>query len=119
MIKLFIKLALAALLANGAYRIGSEYLTYIRFRDGVRDAAMFKARTDEELQRRIMDLAGQYDLPLTEEAISIQREERRVMVQGRYRKPIEIVPSYFYAWPFSWSIEAIVSATVPLVPPKQ
>src|SRR5690348_8253851 len=119
MIKLFIKLALAALLANGAYRIGSEYLTYIKFRDGVRDAAMFKARTDEELQQRIFALASQYEVPLAEDAISIQRDERRVTVQGKYRKPIEVVPNYFYAWPFSWSIDAVVSTTVPLIPSKQ
>ena len=80
---------------------------------------MFKARTDEELQRRILDLASQYEVPLAEEAITIQRDERHVVVEGQYRKPIEVVPNYFYSWPFSWSIDALVSTTVPLIPPKQ
>jgi len=56
-LKLLIKLAIAALLANAAYRIGSEYLTYIKFRDAIRDAAMFKATDDVELRKKIMDLS--------------------------------------------------------------
>lgn len=118
MVRLLIKLAVAALIANAAYRIGWEYLVHIRFRDAVRDAAMFKAATDADLARRIMDLANQFDLPLSEEAIAITREDRHVLVEGKYRKPIEVVPKYYYSWPFSWSIDAMTSTTVPLVPPE-
>ena len=71
MLKLLVKLAIVALLANAAYRIGSEYLTYVKFRDAVRDAAMFKAKNDDELTARIMDLAAQYDVPLDEDNIAI------------------------------------------------
>ncbi|MGC4085671.1 MAG: hypothetical protein QM736_26980 [Vicinamibacterales bacterium] len=59
MIKLFIKLAIVALVANAAYHIGSEYLTYVKFRDAIRDAAMFKAKTDADLLGRILNLAGE------------------------------------------------------------
>ena len=38
--KFLIKLAIAALVANACFRIGTEYLTYIKFRDSIRDAAM-------------------------------------------------------------------------------
>lgn len=118
MLKLFFKLAVAALLANAAYRVGSEYLTYIRFRDAVRDAAMFKAKTDDELARQIMELASEYDLPLAESAIDIRRSERQVSVEGNYEKPIEIVPTFFYPWRFSWSLDATVSFVVPPFTPR-
>ena len=78
--KLLIKLAIAALLANAAYRIGSEYLTYIKFRDAIRDAAMFKATDDVELRKKIMDLSDEYDVPLVDEALIIHREERHVVI---------------------------------------
>ena len=107
MIKLFIKLAIVALLANAAFHIGSEYVTYVRFRDAIRDAAMFKAKNDTELMTRIMDLADQYDVPLEEENITISRAERRVNVDGWYDKAIEVVPNYEYPWHFGLSLEIV------------
>lgn len=118
MIKLVLKLAIAALLANAAYRVGSEYLTYFKFRDAVRDAAMFKARNDEELAAQIMDLASEYDVPLLESALSINRAERQVQVDGSYDKLIEVVPTFFYTWHFSWSIDATVSIIIPPYKPR-
>jgi hypothetical protein len=117
--KLLIKLAVAALLANAVYRVGSEYLTYIKFRDAVRDVAMHKAATDEDLKRQVMDLANAFDVPLDEDDLSIKRRERRVVVEGRYEKPIEVLPTVKYPWPFSWTIDAIVSSQVPLVPRRR
>lgn len=114
MLKLLVKLAIAALLANAGYRVGSEYLTHIKFRDAVRDAAMFKAKTDEELRHRIMDLSSEYEIPLSEDAVTIQREDRHVFIQGSYKKSIEVVPRLHYPWPFSWAIDAMTSTTVPL-----
>jgi hypothetical protein len=113
MIKLVFKLAIAGLLGNAAYRVGTEYLAYIKFRDAVRDAAMFKAATDEQLHQQIMDLASQYDVPLEESALSISRQARQVHVDGGYTKPIELAPTFVYEWPFSWSTDVTVSTVAP------
>ena len=113
MVKLLVKLALAAVIANAAYRIGAEYVIYVQFRDAVRDAAMFKARNDEELNANILALAGDFNLPLEDGAVSIRREDRVVYVEGVYRKPIEVAPRVVYAWPFSWSMQVIASPVVP------
>ena len=119
MLKLFVKLAIVALLANAAYRIGLEYLTYVKFRDAVRDAATYKTNDDDDLRKRIMDLAGDYDIPLSQDAVFIRREDRQVMVDGSYHKPIEVVPTFQYQWPFTWSIEALTPTQVPLIPRKK
>jgi hypothetical protein len=66
-----------------------------------------------------MELAGDYDIPLSQDAVSIRREDRQVMVDGSYHKPIEVVPTFRYDWPFTWSIEAIIPANAPLVPRKK
>lgn len=108
MIKLLGKLAIVALVANAAFHIGTEYLTYVKFRDAIRDAAMFKARNDTELMSRILDLANQYEIPIDEDNITIQRHERRINVEGWYDKPIEVVPNYEYPWHFGLSLEAVV-----------
>ncbi len=118
MIKLVLKLAIAALLGNAAYRVGSEYLTYFKFRDAVRDAAMFKARNDAELSTQIMDLASDYDVPLSESALLINRDDRQVQVDGSYDKVIEVVPTIFYTWHFSWSTDATMSIIIPPYKPR-
>jgi len=117
--KLLIKLAIVALLANAVFRVGTEYITYIKFRDAIRDAAMFKAKTDDELRKRIMELAGDYEIPLDEDAVTIRREERHVFVEGSYKKQVEIAPRFEFDWPFTWSIDAMTSTIVPAFPPKR
>ena len=119
MLKLFLKLAVVALLANAAYRVGLEYLTFVKFRDAVRDAATYKTNDDDDLRKRIMDLAGDYDIPLSQSAVNIHREDRQVLVDGSYSKPIEVVPTFRYDWPFTWSIEAMTPLNAPLVPRKK
>jgi hypothetical protein len=113
--KLLVKLAIVALLGNAAYHVGAEYLTYFKFRDAIRDAAIFKARTNTELMARILDLGVQYELPVSEENITIERKERRVNIDGWYDQPIEIFPNYTYPWHFGLSVE-VVSQTLPPTP---
>jgi hypothetical protein len=115
-IKLLLKLAIVALLGNAAYHIGSEYLTYVRFRDAIRDAAMFKAKTDAELIARISELAVQYDVPLDEANLTIERDQRNVSIEGWYDKPIEVVPRYEYPWHFGLSMDVVAPATSIITP---
>lgn len=113
MIKLLIKLAIVALLANATYRIGSEYITYVKFRDAIRDAAMFKATSDTDLVARILALADQYEIPLEQENIAIERADRQVNVDGWYDKPIEVLPNYEYPWHFGLSLDVLTPTSLP------
>jgi hypothetical protein len=110
--KLLIKLVIAALVANALYRVGAEYLNYFRFRDAVRDAAMFKARNDDDLRERVVGLAQEYDIPISGEDVAIHRENRLVTVDASYRKAIEVLPRYQMGWPFDVSVEVQVSSGV-------
>ncbi|MGE3956790.1 MAG: hypothetical protein AB7H96_08745 [Vicinamibacterales bacterium] len=112
MLKLAIKLAIVALVANAGYHVGAEYLTYIKFRDSIRDAAMFKAKTDADLLGRILDLAGEYEVPVDAENVTIEREQRKVLVDGWYDKPIEVLPNYEYPWHFGFTVE-VMQPTLP------
>jgi len=117
--KLLIKLLVAALVVNAGYRVGSEYVTHIAFRDAIRNAATYKTTDDADLRREIMELSVEHAVPLVEHDLKIVREDRHVVIEGRYEKPIEVVPTFRYRWPFSWTIDAMVSTTYPLVPPKR
>ena len=113
--KLLIRLGVTALLANAAFRIGTEYLIHYKFRDSVREAAMFRARNDEELGQRVMETAAIYDVPLDADGFTARRNGREAIVTGTYTKPIEIVPGFPYQWKFDFAIQAFVNS-VPLLP---
>jgi hypothetical protein len=113
--KLLIKLAITALIANAAFRLGTEYLTHYKFRDSVREAAMYRAASDDELRQRVVETAASYSIPLKDDGFTIRRDSGQALIQGSYTKPIELVPGFPYSWRFDWEIEAIVS-DVPRLP---
>jgi hypothetical protein len=113
--KLLIKLAITALLANALFRVGTQYLVHYNFRDSVREAAMFQAKTDDELRDRVMEIAASYDVPQTDGGFTVKRDARQALLHGTYTKKIEIVPGFPYDWKFDWDIDAYVN-TIPLLP---
>ena len=113
--KLIIKLAITALIANAMFRVGTEYLVYYKFRDSVREAATFKAKNDDELGQRVMEIAETYDVPLAPDGFTMRRGPREAIVQGSYVKPIDLAPGFPYQWRFEFQIQAYVTS-VPLLP---
>ena len=111
--KVIVKLLLAALVANAAWRLGSEYATHYRFTDSVRQAATQSDLSDSELRQRILDLAAKYAVPLTDDAVAVTRADRHTYVEGSYVKPIPLVPGYRRPWTFRLSVDGYV-----IEPPK-
>ena len=56
--KLLIKLAVVALVANASWRLGTEYLTHYRFADSVQEAAIDSGQTDAQLRQHVLELAA-------------------------------------------------------------
>ena len=106
MIRSLVKLALAALLVNAAWRVGNAYLSYYRFTDAVQQLTHYRGdKTDTEIHDRIFALASQYDIEVTDETLTIQRADNRTVVDGSYTKPIEFIPRVVYDWPFTVHID--------------
>ncbi|MGE4056066.1 MAG: hypothetical protein AB7F99_14815 [Vicinamibacterales bacterium] len=116
MLKQLVKLALAALIANVVWRVGSEYVTHLRFRESVRAATVDHASTDESLKAAILEEADRLDVPIAVEDLEIARAERRIGIAGTYTKTIELVPGYEYPWDFDWEVEVFVAPSVNQVP---
>jgi hypothetical protein len=107
--KSLIKLLIAALIANATWRIGTEYLSYYRFKDSVREFMEHKASKNEsQVRDRIMELASQYDIPIADDALTIRQVNNHTFVDGSYIKPIDVVPTYHYNWPFEFHIDTFV-----------
>jgi hypothetical protein len=114
MIKLVIKLGIAALIANAAWQAGQTFADHYQFRDEVRQAALIRGQTDAQLQSRVLELAANYDIPLTAEALSIRREERHIYVEGSYVRTVPIAPRLDYPWKFDWEVDAYIVDPVKL-----
>jgi hypothetical protein len=103
MIRLLIKLALAALIANAAWRVGSVYASFYKFKDAVQETTQYGAdKSETDLRARIVDLGAQYDLPITDDNFSLRRVGDHTITDGSFTRPIEVLPNYRYSWPFTW-----------------
>jgi hypothetical protein len=109
LLKLLVKLALVALIANAAWRVGSAYVTFYRFRDAVTQTALFGAeKSKADLQQRVLDLASEYDIALGPSALSVQRDDRNhTLIDGSYTQPVDFLPSYRYPWHFVWHVDVL------------
>ena len=106
--KLLIKLAIAALIANAAWRLGMEYVAHYRFTDSVHEAMLGRDESEAELRRRILELASQQDIPMKDDDFTVRTQDRRVEVDGSYVKPILLLPGYERPWTFNMDVEAYV-----------
>ena len=106
--KLLIKLAIVALIANAVWRVGLEYATHYRFSDSVQEAAIVGGQSDGQLRQHVLELAARYNVPLTDDALTIRTEYSRRFINGSYVKPITILPGYNREWSFTLAVESFV-----------
>src|SRR5947207_1059502 len=119
MIKLIVKLAVAALIANAAWRIGSSYVSFYKFKDAVTEEAQFGAdKSVDQLRERVVILAQQYDVPVDVDGVTITKGAQRTRIAGSYTKSIEVVPGFKYPWAFSWDVETINFSKIQPFTPK-
>jgi hypothetical protein len=115
MIKTIIKLAVAALIANAAWRMGSAYMTFYRFKDAVTEAAQYsKGKSEDELRQRVFELASNYDVPLSEDAVAVRRQDNHTLVDASYTQPVDVLPGYRYQWPLAVNIDTFT--IIPIKP---
>ncbi len=108
MIKVLLKLAVAALIANACWRVGTSYASYYRFEDAVEQTTQFGAsRSEAELQSRIMELASEYDIPLAPEAFTVRRVGDHTFTDGHYTLPIDFAPGVTRPWTFTWHTDTM------------
>jgi hypothetical protein len=117
MIKLVLKLAVAALIANAVIRVGAAYLVHVQFRDTVRQEAA-RAQSAADLQQRVLDVADAYEVPLEGEAFEVEWAQRQRLVRGEYVKELMVVPGMAYPWPFSWEIDVYVPPSADQAEPE-
>ena len=69
------------------------------------ELAKFSTREpDEKLQKRILEMAEELQLPVVKDDISVRKSNGRVRMRAQYEIPIEL-PFYTYVWHFDHNVD--------------
>ena len=105
--KTVIKLIIAAVLVNAAFRSGAVFLKYYQFKDETQQMILFgQAQTVTDLTRQILGEAQTRDIPLDEDGVDVTREGARTVADVSYTESVEVFPRYLYPVNFSFTAEA-------------
>lgn len=119
--KTLIKLIIAAVVVNAAFRGGSAYLKYYQFKDETQQMVLFgQAERVGDLTKLIVAEAMKRDVPVDEEDVKVTREGPRTIAEVSYTENVEVFPRYFYPVNFSFSAEAygVAGAGAPAPRPR-
>jgi hypothetical protein len=112
--KVIIKLAIVALVANAAFHAMTAYASHYKFTDGVQQAAQFGYdKSMAQLRTRVSSLAGELDLPLDEGDFTITRDEHHTRIDGSYVRTVELFPGFPRPWTFSFHIDTFSEFAFP------
>jgi len=110
-IKLAIKLAIVALLANAAWHLMAAYTSYYKFKDAVQQATLFgNDKSVEQIKTRVLALASDYDVPLRESDVTVRRDQLHTFVDGAYTKNLDLLPGYSRPWSFEFHTDTFSEA---------
>jgi hypothetical protein len=105
-IKTIVKLAIVALLANAAWQVFNVYWPHYKFEDAVRATTQYRGdKTDAQVRARILELATLFDVPVTEENLTMRHEQAHTIVDASYVQPVQLAPGYTYQWPFTLHVD--------------
>jgi len=107
--KFILKLLIVALIANATWRVGSAYLNYYKFKDAVRETTQHRGtKSDEQIHDKVFELVNEYDIPVTDQTLTITTRDNHTIVEGAYTRTLEIVPTFKYDWPFKVYVDTFV-----------
>ena len=101
MLRNAVRLLLIAVVVHAGVRIVPVFWRYVTFKDAVVEAATYVGRqTPEQLRARIAKLATEHDVPVTEDDISVTRENEVTHVSTAWTAQLEYLPTKFYPYDF-------------------
>jgi hypothetical protein len=111
-IKTLVKLAFVALLANATWQVFNVYWAHFKFSDAVQQTTQFRGeKTDRQLRERILELAAQFEVPVSDENLTIQQVDNHTLVDSSYKRPVELAPGFSYPWPFTVHTDTVKPET--------
>ena len=108
MIRTLLKLALVALVANAGWHLFGAYSPNYKFEDAIQYAAQNRGSlSDEALQQRILEMAAQFEVPVTASDVTVTQRGNHTLVDVSYVRPVDLAPGFRYPWPFSIHVDIV------------
>ncbi|MBI4477582.1 MAG: hypothetical protein HY654_10440 [Acidobacteria bacterium] len=102
-----LKLLVTLVVLYATWQASLAFWRNYQFRDAIaRIAVSNTRRSNEEIHGFVTAAAGQLNIPVVPEEITVAREGGRLIIQARYIDRIPIVPSYSYPYLFTARAEA-------------
>lgn len=129
MFRVLIKLAIVALIINGAWRVGTSYWRFYQFEDAAQEIAQFGERKSEKaLCGEVLEKGSSLEIPLAPAEVNVRRgsspvfnceagfqrgvgpgapsASMKIFVDARYTESLQLLPGYRYPWEFTSSVSA-------------
>jgi hypothetical protein len=108
MIRTLLKLAVVALLANAAWHVFGAYSPNYKLQDGIQYAALNRGQlSDDALKDKILEIAAQFEVPVTAADVSVTHRDTHTLVDLSYVRPVDLAPGFRYPWPFSMHVDVL------------
>ena len=116
--KTILALLFAALIVNACVRIGDSVWRNYQLEDGINQEARFgDSPTAAALRRKILQLAGQQGVELTDEDVVVERRGIETYVSLGYTESLNLVPGV-YTYDQTYDITMSVQPVKPLMVEK-
>ena len=104
--KTIIQIAVALVLLTGAVQAGRAAVKHYSFVDAVQEAMLFAgSRTEEQIAERVMEIAGDHEIPLDPENLTVERQPYQINIEAPYTDRVDLLPGVYAR---SWDFEASV-----------
>jgi hypothetical protein len=105
-----LKLVVVALIANATWHVFGAYAPHYKLVDGAQSAAQFRGDlTDDGLREKVLFLASQLDIPLSEDDVKVTHDVAHTTIDFSYVRQIELAPGIIQRWPFTGHAEVLNS----------
>jgi hypothetical protein len=104
-----LKLVVVALVANMVWHLFGAYYPNYKFQDAIEYAVQNGGdQSEETLRDKVVELASQFDVPVSADQVAVVRRNTHRVIDLSYKRPIELVPGFSYAWPFSIHVDVVI-----------
>jgi hypothetical protein len=104
--KTIIQIAVAFTLLTGAVQGGRAAVKHYSFVDAIQEAMLCAGgRTEDQIADKVMQLAGDYQIPLDPEKVSVERLPYEINIEAPYTDTVNLLPGFYTRrWDFDTSV---------------
>lgn len=104
--KTIIQIAVAFVLLTATVQASRAAIKHYAFVDAVQEAMLFAgSRTEEQIAERVLEIAGDHQIPLDPENLTVERQPYLIIIDAPYGDTVDLLPGvYARHWDFETSV---------------